>query len=163
MTTKLSPTGSFPMEDTGVVRRLNSQTGGPNGARVGGRIAAARKNRGLNRNQLARKIGTSWALVDRWEKGRTVPNVESLARIAAVLHVSTDDLLGRDEPTQGAMTSELVKFQRHHAPADLTEAELRWLSFCPVEPGLFGAEDFARLLDWFRYQRAKASERLRKG
>ena len=147
------------------MRRVTAPTseGGLTNVHVGARIAAARKNRGLNRNQLARKIGTSWALVDRWEKERTVPNLESLQRIAAALHVSTDDLLGRAASSQGTITAELADFRRHHAPADLTDAEMRWLSFCPIEPGLFQSEDFAKLLDWFRYQRAKASERRGEG
>ena len=56
-------------------------------AALGKRIEAARKARGLNRNQLAREVGSSWALVNRWEKGRTRPSVDSFLRLSQVLNV----------------------------------------------------------------------------
>ena len=36
---------------------------------LGKRITDARNACGINRNELARRLGTSWALINRWEKG----------------------------------------------------------------------------------------------
>ncbi|MBI3128150.1 MAG: helix-turn-helix domain-containing protein [Candidatus Tectomicrobia bacterium] len=63
---------------------------------VGKRIAQARKKRGLNPNQLARKADISWANLIRYEEGKNEPGAGKLLRIADALGVTVDWLLGRD-------------------------------------------------------------------
>src|SRR5262249_47738284 len=91
---------------------------------LGARIARARMSAGLNRNQLARALGTSWQHVDHCEKGRPQPSCESLRRIAEVLSVSVDALLGL---RPAAATSALDRFLMELAPTDLTPEEEQWL------------------------------------
>ena len=62
---------------------------------MGKRIAEARKRRGLNPNQLARRAGISWANLVRYEEGKNEPGAGRLLRIADVLGVTVDWLLGR--------------------------------------------------------------------
>lgn len=62
---------------------------------VGKRIAEARQRRGLNRNQLALKTGISHANLVRYEQGVNEPGAGKLLRIADVLGVTVDWLLGR--------------------------------------------------------------------
>ena len=122
---------------------------------VGAQITKARKARGLNRNQLARKIGTSWALVDRWEKDRTVPSVESLNRLAEALDVGVDQLLGKTTPSRSPQHDEaLDEFLRAHAPRDLSREEQRWLEAAPVGPGRLGTKDYVELLHVLRSARS---------
>ena len=107
---------------------------------LGGRIRAARKRLGRNKNQMARELGTSWQHVDRWEKGKTKPSLPSLQRLAEYLGVSLDHLLG-NEP--GANDSEAFRvFLESYAPQDLSEAERRWLEAAPFgdrepSPGVY--------------------------
>ncbi|MCC6873516.1 MAG: helix-turn-helix domain-containing protein [Sandaracinaceae bacterium] len=101
------------------------------GPTLGQRIASARAAAGLNRNQLARALGTSWQHVDHWEKGRTQPSLESVRRIAEVLGVSVDYLMGlRDQPERSS--SALERFLLELAPSDMTAEEEQWLRAAPL-------------------------------
>lgn len=100
---------------------------------VGERIAWARERAGMNKNQFARELGTSWQHVDHWERGRTEPSLASMRRIAEVLGVSVDFLLGvRTDPALPE-PSGLERFLVELAPADLTEDEAQWLRKAPVD------------------------------
>jgi transcriptional regulator with XRE-family HTH domain len=60
----------------------------------GERIAAVRKARGLTQAQLAERIGIIQSLISDYESGRRRLYAEMLIRIAQVLRVSVDELLG---------------------------------------------------------------------
>lgn len=60
----------------------------------GSRIAAVRKARGLTQAQLAERIGIIQSLISDYESGRRRLYAEMLIRIAQVLRVSVDELLG---------------------------------------------------------------------
>ena len=45
-------------------------------------IAEARHNASLSQSELARKVGTSQAMIARWEKGAVMPSTRSLKRVA---------------------------------------------------------------------------------
>ena len=121
--------------------------------RIGSRIREARVARGLNRSQLARRIGTAWVVVDRWEKGTAVPTILSIIRIAEVLRVSFDQLLGETESSPAPDSEALSAFKRLLAPRDMTSGELRWLEAVPTENVMMTPEDFAELLRWCRLRR----------
>jgi transcriptional regulator with XRE-family HTH domain len=113
---------------------------------LGQRIARARTAAGLNRNQLARALATSWQHVDHWEKGRTQPSLESLRRIAEVLGVSVDHLLGLREPMRAGA---LERFLAELAPADLSAEEEQWLRSAPL-PENATPQHYLRLLESVR-------------
>ena len=116
-------------------RRESQETGTREKVNVtlGGRIKEARKARGLNRNQVARAVGSSWALVNRWEKGSTHPSLDSLMCLSELLDVEVHELLFKKAAEE---SQALESFIRRWAPPDLSEAELRWLVAAPVPPGL---------------------------
>lgn len=64
---------------------------------VARRITQARERAGLNRSQLAKACGTTWAHVDRWEgtEKPTMPGPVHLARIAEATGTTVDWLLGQ--------------------------------------------------------------------
>ena len=119
---------------------------------MGERIAAVRQARGYNRNQLARILGTTWPVVNRWEKDRTRPSVESLQRLASAFDVSVDCLAGSAPIPQGADVAEFSAFLRWHAPKDLSDEEQRWLASAPAGSGRLTAEDLAELLRLVRHR-----------
>jgi transcriptional regulator with XRE-family HTH domain len=117
---------------------------------MGDRIAWARERAGLNKNQFARELGTSWQHVDHWEKGRTEPSLASMRRIAEVLGVSIDFLLGvRADPALPS-PSGLERFLAQLAPDDLSEDEAQWLRKAPVDEREASAEDYRALLAGLR-------------
>jgi transcriptional regulator with XRE-family HTH domain len=59
-------------------------------------IRNLRKNLGLSQAELAQKLNVHQTAVSQWENGRTMPDVDSLKRIAEIFGVSVDVLLGRD-------------------------------------------------------------------
>ena len=62
---------------------------------LGKRIRAARERLHMSQAVLAEAIGAgNQSTVAGWERGRTEPDGETLARLAVILKVSTDHLLG---------------------------------------------------------------------
>lgn len=57
------------------------------------RLRAAREARGLSQSRLARLADVATSTVNRIERGERIPRVDVLARLAAELGVSVDDLL----------------------------------------------------------------------
>lgn len=51
----------------------------------------------MSRSELAARLGVSARLVAYWESGQRECSFDALLRIAEVLEVSTDCLLGRTE------------------------------------------------------------------
>lgn len=57
-------------------------------------LKTLRKNKGMSQEQLAVKLHVVRQTVSKWEKQLSVPDAETLMRIAEVLEVSVNDLLG---------------------------------------------------------------------
>src|SRR5712692_2086864 len=66
--------------------------------RIGSAARAARRARSLTQQDAAELIGVSAEFYGRIERGRTLPSVPTLVRIAAALDVPTDALVGRMGP-----------------------------------------------------------------
>lgn len=66
------------------------------------KILYYRKKAGLSQEALAAKTGVSRQAVSKWELGDTVPELEKLVALAKAFGVTTDELLGLEEPARGA-------------------------------------------------------------
>lgn len=76
----------------------------------------ARERKGISQKDVAEKIGVAKSTYSLYESGNREPNVQTIKKIADVLSVSADDLLGlNDEPTTIAA---------HFDGDEYTEAEL---------------------------------------
>ena len=62
---------------------------------VGERIAKLRKQRGMTQEQLAELVQCSVQTEDGWESGGAEPDLQTLLRLADIVGVSADELLGR--------------------------------------------------------------------
>lgn len=60
----------------------------------GNKIALLRKDKKLSRDELAKQVGTSGAIIGRYERNEITPSVEVAAKIAEALEVSLDYLVG---------------------------------------------------------------------
>ena len=65
---------------------------------LGERIQHYRKLRGLSQEQLADLVGVTRQAVSKWELNEAMPDAAKLALLATALGVSTDCLLGLDQP-----------------------------------------------------------------
>lgn len=63
---------------------------------MGRRIAALRKERQMTQDALAQELGVSPQAVSKWEHDLSCPDIALLPKLARVLGVSTDYLLGND-------------------------------------------------------------------
>lgn len=64
------------------------------------RLKELRERAGFSQAVLAKKVGVAQSTVGMWESGRNKPENSKLEALATLFNVSTDYLLGRDEPTQ---------------------------------------------------------------
>jgi len=67
------------------------------------RLASARERQGLNRNELADRLGTTYANIYSYESGKSQPSVDRLAVLCRALEISADELLGiekREDPPE---------------------------------------------------------------
>ena len=62
---------------------------------IGNAIKAARKSAKLTQTELSKLIGTSHAAISYWENGINIPNVSDCWKIAEVLEISIDELVGK--------------------------------------------------------------------
>lgn len=62
-----------------------------------GRLRAARLRCGLQQIDLAAQLGVAKSLPGQWERGQRTPSVDVLKRLARLLGVSADWLLGMDQ------------------------------------------------------------------
>ena len=63
---------------------------------LGARIARLRKDEGITQVQLAEQLGTSQQTITAYEVGRRRVPVSSLPRIAKLLGLSVEELIGED-------------------------------------------------------------------
>ena len=60
---------------------------------IGSVIRKYRKECGLTQEEMAKRLGVTTPAVNKWENGNTNPDIELLAPIARLLHISLDTLL----------------------------------------------------------------------
>ena len=76
----------YSNEDTAELRAL-----------IGRRVRARRRALGMTQEQLAKALGLSAEFVARIDRGYCLPSVSTLSKLAIVLQVTTDHLIGIDE------------------------------------------------------------------
>ncbi len=65
------------------------------------KIVELRKEKGLSQMALSQKLGVHQQIVSGWERGKNMPQVESLIRLAELFKVSIDYLLLENVPREG--------------------------------------------------------------
>ena len=79
---------------------------------LGKRIAELRTKKNLTQAELARELHFTYQAVSNWERGVSMPDVETIIKISEFFHVSSDELLkGEDthDTTDKEGTSEINK------------------------------------------------------
>jgi len=63
----------------------------------GSRVLQARKNKGLSQEDLAKELGTKGPAIGRYERDEMKPSIDVAAKIASILDVSLDWLVGHTD------------------------------------------------------------------
>ena len=69
---------------------------------IGKRIAQHRKRLELTQDALAEKLGVTAQAVSKWENDQSCPDITMLPRLAEIFGITTDELLGREQPVHEA-------------------------------------------------------------
>ena len=87
-------------------------------SKVGSRIRILQEAAGLTQSELAAAAYVTRQSVGNWERGNTLPDVQSLQLVAKVLNTTVDGLLGDELPAMMEETSE-ARRQLTRCPAAL--------------------------------------------
>lgn len=60
---------------------------------LGMMIASLRKEKGMTQLQLAEKMGVTDKAVSKWERDLSMPDINSIPKLAEIYNVSVDDLM----------------------------------------------------------------------
>jgi len=63
----------------------------------GKRLLEARKKKGMSQEELAEQLGTKGPAIGRYERDEMKPSIEAAARMADILNVSLDYLVGKTD------------------------------------------------------------------
>ena len=63
---------------------------------IGKSIRDNRIEQGLSQQKLAELVGITHASISYWENGVNIPNVQDIWKIADVLNLTIDELVGRN-------------------------------------------------------------------
>lgn len=80
-------------------------------------LKLAREQKGLSQKDVAEKIGVAKSTYSLYESGNREPNVQTIKKIADVLEVSADELLG--------INTESTTLAAHFDGSEYTEEQLK--------------------------------------
>lgn len=63
------------------------------------RIAELRTKAGLTQKEFGKQLNVGQTTVSSWENGKSEPSLDTLQKIAELLHTSVDEVLGKEAPT----------------------------------------------------------------
>ena len=94
--------------------------------KLGNKITALRKARGMSQEQLAQMLEVSRQAVSKWELNETIPDANRVVAISELFGVTTDYLL-----KEGAQTSEASRAERRSGSERMT-GDKKWLGMTLV-------------------------------
>ncbi len=83
---------------------------------TGKRLAGFRRKANLTQMEVAEQLGISFQAVSYWERGKTMPDLSNLVRIAELYRVSIDEILQNERQTRA-----IRNLMQNHDAADLLE------------------------------------------
>ena len=75
----------------------------------GEKVASLRKEHGMTQLQLAEQMGVTDKAVSKWERNLSLPDVNSIPKLAEILGVSVDDLMQVESTKKEEQLEDLVK------------------------------------------------------
>lgn len=79
-----------------------------NDYKFGNYIFELRSRAGLSQSELAAEVGVTNKAVSKWEVGKAKPSVDMIRKLAALFHISVDELLNRREEENKVDVTKIV-------------------------------------------------------
>lgn len=76
-------------------------------------ITKLRKENGMTQPELAKKIGVSDKAISKWERDLSLPDVNTISKLAEIFHISVDELM------QVKINKKENMFYRYHELIDI--------------------------------------------
>ncbi len=87
----------------------------------GKRLLEARKRKGISQDELAKHLGTKGPAIGRYERDEMKPSIEAAAKMAELLDVSLDYLVGKtDVLIDGKVMNRVIEIQKLSADEQKT-------------------------------------------
>lgn len=87
----------------------------------GKRLLEARKRKGISQDELAKHLGTKGPAIGRYERDEMKPSIEVAAKMAELLDVSLDYLMGKtDVLLDGKILNRIIEIQKLSADEQKT-------------------------------------------
>lgn len=87
----------------------------------GKRLLEARKRKGVSQEDIANDLGTKGPVIGRYERDEMKPSIDVAAKMAELLDVSLDYLVGKtDVHLDGKVLNRIVEIQKLNAEEEKT-------------------------------------------
>ena len=87
----------------------------------GKRLLEARKRKGISQDELAKHLGTKGPAIGRYERDEMKPSIDATAKMAELLDVSLDYLVGKtDLLLDGKIVNRITEIQKLSAEEQKT-------------------------------------------
>ena len=103
--------------------------------RLGAKIRALRKSKGISQEVLAQALGVSFQTVSKWETATTLPDVALIPAIASFFGVSTDELFDMNRLEQERKVADLCREAAAYRWDDPARAEAMLRDALKLYPG----------------------------
>lgn len=103
--------------------------------KMGAKIRALRKQRGISQEVLAQALGVSFQAVSKWETATTLPDVALIPAIASFFGVSTDELFDMNRLEQEARVAEICRAAAQYRWDDPARSEAMLRDALKLYPG----------------------------
>lgn len=94
---------------------------------IGPVIRKHRKALGLTQEELAGRLGVSAPAVNKWEKGKSLPDIALLSPLARLLGITLDELLGHQEELSDAEANALAEEGLARIESEGYDEAYRWM------------------------------------
>ena len=90
-------------------------------------IRELRLKRGITQSELARLCSVHQTAVSQWEKGRTLPDKQTLMKLSDIFGVSVDLLMGKDEHNSRKNLIPVLGYVRAGSPIEAFEDVMEYV------------------------------------
>lgn len=97
---------------------------------IGTVIKKHRKEKNLTQEEVAKRLGVTAPAVNKWENGKSFPDISLLSPLARLFNISVDTLLSHQEELSPDAASQLVEEALDKLKTESFEDVFRWMKEC---------------------------------
>ncbi|MEX1308620.1 MAG: helix-turn-helix transcriptional regulator [Eubacteriales bacterium] len=101
--------------------------------KMGDVIRKHRKNKNMTQETMAARLGVTAPAVNKWEKGKSLPDIALISPIARLLNISTDELLNHQQALSAKEVDRLLVAADKKLKTEGIEDGYEWMKQCLFE------------------------------